>query len=156
MTEYQLKQWNDKACGSRAVIKHSQVVGMPITPDELIRRFSVRYHHWNQQCGIAGLCEILDMGRALGLFRGAEVFQHMGKVREILSSGGCRGIYLLTNKTEDENGGFCDLFHVNFIVGASPTHWRVWTSFQCGGETDDIHWSDQDIRDRLGAFLVTF
>src|SRR4051812_2816575 len=104
----------------------AELLQKPMSKADFIDRFAPAFPAWNGQCGIIGLSGLIDICRELGLATGAESFRGRVKVRELAENGKTRGVFVLTERVQGQNGDWGDLFHIQLLRGFYADRWLLW------------------------------
>lgn len=135
MTEEQEKQFILYGCGSRCLIAIANDLGIPITREEFIDRFSPDYPSWSSRCGITTTSMLIDLASKIGISHSADTTADFDLVSQHHNEGRLKGTILMTARQPTDNG-MAVVHHARWITGRNDSNLLVWHP---DGEGEDLH-----------------
>lgn len=157
MTPEQEAAFNTYGCGSRCLIKLSEIHQQPITREAFLEKFLPIYGKiWGAQIGGTITSTLIDMARALGLCTHADVRTDLDTVRGLIA-GGCTGVLVITDRDIAGDGSTHALFHCRLFRGFSADgQWALWEPYQDGSDQDAVCYPDAYMRICSAHFLILY
>ena len=152
MTSEQESQFLLYGCGSRCLIKLSELQQRPIDRPSFIDRFATKYPAWGQQCGITNTSALIDIARELGLCSSADTRVHKDFVRELTIAKRTRGVLVITDQLPNAEG-HQRMFHCRLLCGFRQDNWILWQPNQDGQEFQMLI-SPAELDQQLAHFLI--
>jgi len=125
MTEEQEKQFILYGCGSRCLIAMANNLGIAITREEFIDRFSPDYPQWITHCGITNTSMLIDLARKIGISHWADTTADFDLLLKHQAEGRLRGAILMTARQPTDNG-MAVVHHSRWFTGWNQNDLLVW------------------------------
>jgi len=152
--------FNTYGCGSRCLIKLSELHGRPITKADFLARFLPKYEAiWKgKELGGTVTSTLIEMARELGLCIHADARTDPILVRETIRTHRISGVIVTTDREVSSGVTTHALLHCRLFrgFGRDNGNWALWEPYQDGAERDNVLYSDIDLQLRCAHFLMFY
>ena len=160
MTPEQEKLFYTYGCGSRCLIKLSELHGRSISKADFLEKFLPKYDAiWKgKELGGTVTSTLFEMAKDLGLCTHADARTDPDLVRATIGTHRISGVLVNTDRDVSEGGAVHSLLHCRLFRGfdRDSSNWALWEPYQDGTERDLVLYSDQDLRLRCAHFLLFY
>ena len=156
MTAEQILDFNKFGCGSRCLMKLSELYGKPINKEEFCQKFSTYFPYPETQYGGTVVSSLIDIARHMGICNGfADTSVDPELCKAAFLNRQTRGVFLITEREKDKNNEICINHHCRLLLNWEDDKLLVWHPNPDGTERE-MTLEKEQLPERLANFVLLY